>query len=205
MTQDMKPAVKAKAKLSKKEQRQQAHVRRRLFSRLAWGTVGLALFALLGYGAWNLLRPKPGQSLPQQARTHIQVGDAHEPYNTNPPTSGPHAGTVRADFYETAPPDENLVHNLEHGYVVIWYNCTGLDDAGCQSLKTQIQGIMDRAKPVVVASDIKKLIAVPRRTMDSLIALTSWGRIYKLSAFDEAAMLQFINEFRNKAPEPNAP
>ena len=79
MTQDMKPAGKAKAKLSKKEQRQQAHARRRLFSRLAWGTVGLALFALLGYGAWNLLRPKPGQSVPQQARTHIQVGDAHAP------------------------------------------------------------------------------------------------------------------------------
>jgi len=85
MTQDAKPAVRAKAKLSKKEQRQHAHARRRLVSRLGWGAVGIAFLALLGYGAWNLLRPKPGQSVPQQARTHIQVGDAHEPYNTDPP------------------------------------------------------------------------------------------------------------------------
>jgi hypothetical protein len=101
------------------------------------GAVGIAFLALLGYGAWNLLRPKPGQSVPQQARTHIQVGDAHEPYNTEPPTSGPHAGTVRADFYDEAPPDENLVHNLEHGYVIIWYNCSTLEEAQCQTFKEQ--------------------------------------------------------------------
>lgn len=205
MTQDAKPTIKAKTKLSKKEQRQQAHARRRRLSRLAWGAGGLAFLALLGYGAWNLLRPRLGQGVPQQARTHIQVGDAHEPYNTDPPTSGPHAGIVRADFYETAPPDENLVHNLEHGYVVIWYNCTGLEDAGCQSLKTQIQGVMNRAKPVVVASDIRKLIAAPRPGMDALVALTSWGRVHKLMAFDEGQVTQFINGFRNRAPESDAP
>ena len=205
MTQDMKPAVKAKPKLPKKEQRQQTRARRRLLSRLAWGAVALVFLSVLGYGAWNLLRPKPGQSVPQQARTHIQVGDAHEPYNTDPPTSGPHAGTVRADFYETAPPDENLVHNLEHGYVVIWYNCTELDDAGCQSLKTQIRGVMNRAKPVVVASDIKKLIAAPRPQMDARIALTSWGRIDKLDEFNETEIMEFINDFRERAPEAGAP
>jgi hypothetical protein len=132
MTQDTKPAVRAKAKLPKKEQRQHAHARRRLVSRLGWGAVGIAFLALLGYGAWNLLRPKPGQSVPQQARTHIQVGDAHEPYNTDPPTSGPHAGTVRAGFYDEALPDENLVHNLEHGYVIIGYNCSTLEEAQYQ-------------------------------------------------------------------------
>jgi hypothetical protein len=59
MTQAAKPAVRAKAKLSKKEQRQHAHARRRLVSRLGWGTVGIALLAPLGYGAWNLLRRLP--------------------------------------------------------------------------------------------------------------------------------------------------
>ncbi len=205
MTQDIKPAVRAKVKLSKKEQRQQAHARRRLLSRLACGAVGLVFLALLAYGAWNLLRPRPGQSVPQQARTHIPVGDAHEPYNTDPPTSGPHAGTVRADFYETAPPDENLVHNLEHGYVIIWYNCSTLDETQCQTFKTQIMGVMERAKPVVVASDIKKLIAVPRSGMGALIALMSWGRIDKLNEFNEMEIVEFINDFRERAPEAGTP
>ena len=54
-------------------------------------------------------------------------------------------------------------------------------------------------------TEAKKLIAVPRSTMDAQIALTSWGRLQKLPAFDEAEINNFINKLRNQAPEPNAP
>jgi hypothetical protein len=64
---------------------------------------------------------------------------------------------------------------------------------------------MDRAKPVVVASDIKKLIAAPRPQMDALIALTSWGRIDRLNEFNEMEIMEFINDFRERAPEAGAP
>ena len=205
MTHNIKPTTKAPAKQSKKDQRQQARARRRQLTGLATSVVGLAVLALLGFGAWNLLRPKPGQSVALQARTHIQVSDSHEPYDTNPPTSGPHAGTVPANFYDVAPPDENLVHNLEHGYVIIWYDCATLDGTQCQNLKSEIKGVMDRAKSVVIASDIKKLIAVPRSQMDARIALTSWGRIDKLNAFNETEIMEFVNDFREQAPEAGAP
>ena len=85
MTHNIKPTTKAPAKQSKKDQRQQARARRRQLTGLAMSVVGLAVLALLGFGAWNLLRPKPGQSVALQARTHIQVSDSHEPYDTNPP------------------------------------------------------------------------------------------------------------------------
>ena len=37
---------------------------------------------------------RPGEEIPIMGRDHINVGDPHEPYNSNPPTSGPHAGPL---------------------------------------------------------------------------------------------------------------
>ncbi len=178
-------------------------------TQLAWrgvsALIGLGVVAAVGYFAWTVFGPKPGQSVPSQGRAHIAVDDPHEPYNSDPPTSGPHAGRVEEGFYDDAPPDEQLVHNLEHGYVIISYNCASLDEVGCETLKTEIKTNMDRAKPVSFATNAKKLIAVPRPAMDTLIALTSWGRVLKLDTYDEAAATEFIDKLRNQAPEPDAP
>ncbi|NOH04996.1 MAG: DUF3105 domain-containing protein [Chloroflexi bacterium] len=63
-------------------------------------------------------------------------------YNSDPPTSGLHYATeARAGFYEEniyTYPAAYLVHNLEHGYVIIWYNCDLLNETGCAELKSQI-------------------------------------------------------------------
>lgn len=193
------------ASKSRREMRQAKRQRQQLLWRAILGLAGAAALAGIGYVTWDALRPKPGQSIPPQARTHIQVGDPHEPYNSDPPTSGPHASAVQEGFYTDVIPDENLVHNLEHGYVILWYNCSALDEAQCGSLKAQIGGVIDRAESVVIGGDKKKLIAAPRPTMEAQIALTSWGRLLELNRFDEAQISAFIKEFRNKAPEPNAP
>jgi len=190
---------------SLRETKRAERQRQQVLGRAAWSLVGLVGVVIIGYILWGVFRPKPGQSVPQLSRTHIQLGDPHEPYNSDPPTSGPHAASVEAGFYDEAPPDEQLVHNLEHGYVIIWYKCATPDDTECQTLKTQIKDVMARAKPMLIGTDSKKLVAVPRPAMETLIALTSWGRIDKLTAFDEAEITDFINTFRNQAPEPGAP
>lgn len=190
---------------SLRESRRAERQRRQRMGRLAWGLAGLVLIAVAGYVLFGAVRPKPGQSVPIQGQAHIRVGDPHEPYNSNPPTSGPHAEPVEAGFYDEAPPDENLVHNLEHGYIILWYDCSALDETECQALKTQVRAVMERARPLVMGTDSKKLIAVPRPGMEALIALTSWGRIDKLTRFDEAEIKEFIEVFRNQAPEPGAP
>jgi hypothetical protein len=56
-----------------------------------------------------------------QSREHIKIGDKHDEYTTNIPTSGPHAGAVLGGFYGDDLLDENAVHNLEHGYTWITY------------------------------------------------------------------------------------
>ena len=60
-------------------------------------------------------------------------------YETAPPAFGPHwnvAGVAPAPFTEKfynvddRPPLEALVHNLEHGYTILWYDDTVAGDAG---------------------------------------------------------------------------
>ena len=53
-------------------------------------------------------------------------------YSTVPPTSGEHFATPEfpaRDFYtvDDRPKMETLVHNLEHGYTILWYDSTATD------------------------------------------------------------------------------
>jgi hypothetical protein len=145
--------------------------------------------------------------VPIQGREHISPGVPHDPYTTDPPTSGPHyAQNTEAGFYNEAPADELLVHNLEHGHVIISYNCSQLSAEACQTLKDQIQDVMSRAGVSAITGTLK-LVGTPRPTMDTTLALTAWGRIEKLDTFDRARVMAFIDTWRDGplAPEPGAP
>jgi len=158
----------------------------------------------LGYRAWKESQPTV-ENVPLQYAGHIQPGEPHTPYNSDPPTSGQHYPVpANAGFYTAAPPDEQLVHNLEHGYVIIWYNCDSLTPEACQQLQDKIQTAMDKAGNSP-NTGTPKIIAVPRPGMSAQLALTTWGRLDKFNAFDEQRILNFIRDFRDKAPEPNIP
>jgi hypothetical protein len=149
-----------------------------------------------------------GEDVSIQYAGHIEEGESHTPYNSDPPTSGEHyAVPAQAGFYtaeDDVPPDEQLVHNLEHGYVIIWYNCDDLTDEECEQLQDDIQFAMQNAGNSI-NTGTPKLIAVPRPGMDALIALTTWGRLDKFDAFSEKRIVNFIHDFRDQAPEPNVP
>src|SRR3989344_4041615 len=69
---------------------------------------------------------RPGEEISIVSREHINVGDPHEPYNSNPPTSGPHAAPAEWGISSVEIPDENAIHNLEHGG--IWISYKNLDE-----------------------------------------------------------------------------
>lgn len=46
-----------------------------------------------------------------------------------------------------------------------------------------------------------KVVVVPRPANDSLIALTSWGRIDKMDSFDKKRIEDFIKSWHNRGPE----
>lgn len=95
-------------------------------------------------------------------------------------------------FHEQPVADEQVVHNLEHGHVVISYDCSKLTD--CASTKAQIQQLIQRYRNW-------KVTAVPRQNADAAIALTAWGWLDKLNGFDEARVTAFVNAWRDRGPE----
>ena len=133
---------------------------------------------------------RPGEKVSIMDRDHINVGDSHEDYNSNPPTSGPHAGPAPWGFSSEELLDENAIHNLEHGG--IWISYKNLDD---DSVKT-LENIARRNGASVVVS--------PREANDSNIAVASWGRLMKLDAVDQERINEFIKRNKNKSPEPLA-
>jgi hypothetical protein len=168
---------------------------------------GAALLALLGYAVWAARQPVEllGEEFPIAEAEHIPEGQKATNYNSDPPTSGQHyPEPAEAGFYEEAPPDERLVHNLEHGHIVVYYNCTNLSESACSDLKEGIRQAMDRAG-VVSSTQTLKIVAVPRPDMPNMVTYTSWGRLYGAESFNEDEFLLFVEQNRNRAPEPFAP
>jgi hypothetical protein len=175
------------------EARQAQRRRTRIIWIAAGVLVALASVGGIAWAAWQSNQPEPGQAVAMQGRDHIQPGQSHPPYNSDPPTSGWHYDQpARAGFYSESLPDEELVHNLEHGYVVISYDCSKLAD--CDSVKAKLQTVVDRFQSW-------KVVAVARQNADAPIALTAWGRIDKLNTYDENRITAFINSWRDRGPE----
>lgn len=63
-----------------------------------------------------------GRDVAPLASPHIHLGERHRPYNSTPPTSGPHwADTVGTGVYREELPEEIQVHVLEHGHILLQY------------------------------------------------------------------------------------
>ncbi len=87
----------------------------------------LVVFVAVGY--WLCKRysqPLLGEAVADQGRKHVQ-DIASFSYNSNPPTSGDHFVVWAKDgVYDRVISDGHLIHSLEHGYVVVSYDCTKL-------------------------------------------------------------------------------
>lgn len=188
---------------NKRQQQREKNQRQKLVSNLTWGGIGLAGLAIVGFFAWQSVRPAVGESFPiMTSAPHLENGTNPGQYNSDPPTSGLHyAEELEPGFYDTniyEYPAGYLVHNLEHGYVIFWYNCDLLDEASCSELKSQIRSVMDDLGGT-------KMIAYPWNSIDVPLVLTSWGRMQRFESFDADQAKAFYRANLNKAPEPNAP
>ena len=191
-----------------REERRARRKRQQTTRTLIWIGVGALVVIFIGFIAWRIFRPATGESVPIMANAGDHVPPDSDPgqFNSDPPTSGPHyAQQFDAGFYDESDPEAQvpypegyLIHNLEHGYVIFWYNCDLLDEAGCTELKSQIQGVMDEFNNF-------KVIGFPRSSIDVPLAMTSWGQLQTFETFDENAASNFVSSNQNRAPEPNAP
>lgn len=131
--------------------------------------------------------------------SHVPEGTDPGPFNTNPPSSGTHyAEHFTSEFFNENSyeyPEGYLIHNLEHGYTIFWYNCELLSAEDCSLLKSEILGVMEKAK-------MYKVIAYPWPKIDMPVVITSWGRMLAMEKFDPELALTYVKKYREKSPEP---
>ncbi len=142
------------------------------------------------------------QSWNDEGHAHADV-DADVTYCTKPPSSGAHFG-IWASFrtYDHPIPWGYLVHSMEHGAVVIAYQCAS---GSCPSIAAPLQAIID-ARPVDPLCDVdagvrRRVILVPDPTLDVPIAAAAWTWTYRASCIDAASLGAFIDAHYGKATE----
>jgi hypothetical protein len=146
----------------------------------------------------------PGRPVEIQGVEHLNKGEPHAPYNSKPPTSGPHwsilgEAPVPWGIYQEVIPDEAQIHNLEHGGVMIQYNCRDCPDLIAQLERFAREYVT--AHPLPRYPQSAKLVVAPYYDMPSRVALTAWGRIDMLDGYDEARIARFVDAYRDQGPE----
>ncbi len=125
-----------------------------------------------------------------QGYDHIRPGQPHPPYNSNPPTSGWHwADPQEWGIYSTPQVQEQLVHNLEHGGIVIQYN-----NLPSSELARVIDFVKRDPRHIIVAP-------YPGLGRNVRVALTAWTYLQACDGVDLDAIGDFIDEFRDQGPE----
>ena len=147
------------------------------------------------------------ESFPALQPDHLANPDANVTYNSFPPSSGPH-------YQQPAPwgiyPDPIkqtiLVHNLEHGGVVVQYGDVG--EAAVKDIQSYYQ------------DDPNGIIVAPYSKLGKKVALTAWnqppyernqsepedvdagnGYVLTCTSWDEKTAAEFRDERRNKSGE----
>jgi hypothetical protein len=130
---------------------------------------------------------------PDEGALHIACVDPTS-YMTNPPSSGNHYSCWAAYQTYTAPiPWGNLVHSLEHGAIVMTYNCPD----GCAADVAAMQAFIDR-QPLDsncgTTLGKNRLILMPDPDLDVRFAASAWDWTLKANCFDPAAYQRFYDD-----------
>ena len=123
-------------------------------------------------------------------------------YSTTPPTSGPHWGSpfvergwAACGIHDAEVPDQSVVHNMEHGHVIISYNLSSGDEV---------------ARMVEIAKGLPDLeswgLVRPYSKIDEgTVGLTAWGIMDVVEGVDEERIRRFYTEYaRNRFSDETA-
>lgn len=122
-------------------------------------------------------------------------------YNSNPPSSGPHCPSpVPAGAYVTPVSRCAYIHNLEHGFVVLLYNC------GSTECPDVVEGLKTVARDLVTESTCRfpLTLLTPDPDIPTQVAAVAWGWTFTASCWDEgaaAALARFAREHYAQGPE----
>ena len=175
---------------------------------LAAAALAIAITALYLYNStprhltFQPVAQDVGQVVPNEGRQHVQAG-TQVAYQHQPPTSGSHysqtgVAPVAWQTIGTLQP-EVWVHNLEHGGIVVLYNCP----SGCDDLQKQLSTYVNSIVPAEPQYGEYKIIMSPysEGMGTHKVALLAWDRIEFLDGYDQAKVTQFYESHVDKGPE----
>ena len=145
--------------------------------------------------------PPVGQAIDEMPHTHIQP-PATVTYNHNPPTSGCHYNLgygnapIQTGAYDQAIAPEYWVHNLEHGYIVILYNCPSGCSTQFQQLRTWYKSL-----PNETGFPYPKVIILPDTSMDVPFAAVSWDWYDPIPVFSITEVQKFYANHHGQGAE----
>ena len=178
----------------RREERRQTYERERrqwLLTRIGIGAVAVLLIAGIGYVVFASIQRS---RVPEGTREFtVEAGHTTETvaYDPVPPVGGDHDPTPQTcGFYSTPIRSENAVHSLEHGAVWITYQ-PDLPQEQVDRLRTS-------------AEDEVKVLVSPYDDLPAPVVVSSWERQLLLDSAEDERLGQFIQRFRNNAPEPRA-
>jgi hypothetical protein len=214
-----RPGVRdAKGKLVKGAAARRLEAKRRRQRALTWtAVVVVAVAVLVGVIVWQgrgeekvspgelaAARQEAGSSgvreFPEAGRTHIEASQQPSNWNSVPPTSGDHLGSpISGGVYDSEQDERAIVHNLEHGYVVIQYR--GIPEDQVNQLR---EFVRDRSG--------SKLVLAPWSGLErDGVALTAWRNLETLERVNLTVIRAFVDDYmipggeKSSAPEPFAP
>ena len=140
---------------------------------------------------------------------HVPAPDTKVTWNTYPPAAGPHFGaTAIWGFYEEPVDPINIIHNAEHGGVILWW---GPDTP--QAEVDKLRAFYNASPESMLGTPVE---TIGGKSLGSKVAITAWtgelqtygrngewgtGHVAVCERFDEDAFETFRDELRGKGPE----
>jgi hypothetical protein len=160
-----------------------------------------------GEAASGSLGPCTFQTFSPMGRQHVNKLSAGFQYNSFPPTSGPHyppgpKAPAVWNIYDSSVDEIALVHNLEHGGIVVQYGSKVPQETVAQIAQWyQASPLGMVVAPLPPLSDLH---AKPSTGAESKVFLTAWTHLATCTGFDESAFTKFRDSYRGPggdAPE----
>jgi hypothetical protein len=211
---------KEQARRERERRLKLARRRQRLRRARKWGVVAGAA-AVIAVITFVSTRPSDIEARAARAAERIGCGEIEtaedapsehaEPFavgqNGKPANVGNHNASPlppEPDVYEQPIPEPQAVHNLEHGYVILYYQAEG-ENALPDDVREELADLADAEEKVLLAP-------YDGLRQDTSLALTAWRKLQTCPPPDNpddavATARGFIEQFRSGglAPEPNVP
>jgi hypothetical protein len=164
---------------------------------LVIGLVILVVVLLFGGGGGE----RVGQRMADEGAGHVAQGTVPS-YQSRPATSGQHwnvgggIAPMNWGVYQTPVPEPAVVHNLEHGGIVIWYQPDQATADDVAALTQYVESQVQSAKFKVILSPWAG------EDFGHPIAATAWNWMLYQDAADIDQIRAFLDDHYGDAPEP---